>query len=1220
MMMASSHSTRLESEPSTLQAAEELNGSVPALRIELLGSFRVSRDGRSIDDAQWRLSKARGLVKLLALSPGQQLHREQVIDYLWPDLPPDAAMNNLHQVLFAARRALAGLIGDSVAPAQVILMQRQILLLQPPVPLWIDALVFEERAEHALSSDDPALAYACLDLYAGDLLPEDRYEEWAEEPRERLRDRSLTVLAHLARLHEEREEAAPAIDALRRLIAADSVQEDAHVRLMRLYALTGRSQQALRQYARLRDILERELDALPSREADRLNAAILDGRFPPAPVQPAPLVTAPSPDVAPPPSPSEDFVNRERELDSLRRGLDVVRAGRGAVVLVGGEPGIGKTRVVEEFTQVARANGARVRWGRCYEGEGSLAYWPWMQLLRDDLVERDPAALLAEMGNRVGDIARLMPDIRERVPAVPVTLPLDPDLERARLFDSVVAWLTAPSATNAGPLVLVFDDLHWADRSSLQLLEYVADEIRAHPVLILGIYRDSGLDRRHPLTPTLTRLARADSGQRLHLSGLSVEHVGRVSELTSGRTPPAGLIEVIHGQTEGNPLFVREVVRLLVDEGRFDAPADIRSWRVTIPRGVREAIALRLDRLSDGAIRALEIAAVIGRDFDLGVLRRVCALPRSAVIEVLEEALAAGVLVESPARHGAFHFAHALTQQTLYDDVSAVRRVDLHRRIGAAIEAEHAGDLAPYLPSLASHYLRAAEHDDDAVEPAIEYATLAGAQAIDRVAWDEALDYLRNALDLLGRSGRDDPQRRIELLLSIGRAKDARGQFDEARASFREAAMLAGALDTGELLARAALEYDACGGRDEWIDEGEIELFESALKRMGHGDHLLSVRLLSRLAIALYYCVPGSEDRRAELSERALAMAERLGDPATLAQALVARIYARWTLREVSERLADATRVIELAETAGAARLQLIGHAWRIAALLELGEIAEVDAAIDAYERVGEQLNLRHSHVFTLVRRTMRALMRGEYERAERMMQDAMVLGQRVAPGPAAFNAALQSFILWHDREACPSPEPALVRLIEQSPENPLLRSLLVVTLLNERRRGEAERLYADLIEEVTTGFPQDIYWLATLVLIGEACADLQDRANAPALIDQLRPYAGLVVSLGANPICLGSAAHYLARLAALIDNQEEAEAWFASAIDVHERIASPPMIASTLVALATYRRSLTPAATPADEDILLDRAAKIAAPLGMTRLERRIDQLRREWEGGRTG
>ena len=276
-----------------------------------------------------------------------------------------------------------------------------------------------------------------------------------------------------------------------------------------------------------------------------------------------------------------EFVGREDEMAVLRAHLDDACAGTGSVALLIGEPGIGKTRTAEELAADARLRGARVLWGRCYEGEGAPAYWPWVQLIRAYVRGHDPRALLAEMGPGAADIAQVVPEVGERLPGLAPPPPLEPTQARFRLFDSVTTFLA--NAASGQPLVLVLDDLHWADTPSLLLLQFLARELRRSRLLVVATYRDVEVGRRHPLSQTLAELARERISRRVPLRGFAHEDVARFIELTTGLLPPAELVAAVVGETEGNPFFVTEVVRLLAADGRLEQPEEARTWSVTIP-------------------------------------------------------------------------------------------------------------------------------------------------------------------------------------------------------------------------------------------------------------------------------------------------------------------------------------------------------------------------------------------------------------------------------------------------------------------------------------------------------------------------------------------------------------------------------------------------------------------------------------------------------------
>ncbi|HET7035860.1 MAG TPA: AAA family ATPase, partial [Thermomicrobiaceae bacterium] len=657
--------------------------------VYLLGEFRVEIGGRPIEPGAWRLRKAAQLVKLLALAPGHRLHRDQIAEHLWPELDPDAAQRNLHQVLFAARRILEP--GRSArAQATILPLRQQMLALQPAGALWVDVEAFQAAAAAAQGAGDPAAYEAALALYAGDLLPDELYEEWAAQPREALHETFLRLLVDLARLSEARGELERAIVTWERLVAADAAREEAHVGLMRAYALAGRRQQALRQYQRLRAALARELDAEPEPEATELYQRILGGRFPEAAAErPAPVPARPVAATAPTPAsttttPSlrllaaaSGLIDRRRELDILQRSLEEMLGGQGRAVLISGDPGIGKSRIIEELSRYAEARGVRTAWGRCYEGEGAPAYWPWIQIIRHELAG-ETGELREDLGPDAATIAQIVPEIRALLPGLAQPPALDPAQARFRLFDGVTAFLKRRAARR--PLLLVLDDLHWADDSSLRLLDFLAAEIAATPILIAGAYRQAEVEERGPLAQTLARLSRLAGGERLRLSGLDEPGVASFSELALGRPAPPDLVTAVFRKSEGNPLFIRELVRLVRDEARWGEP-QVGSWLdANLPPQVQDVINLRLVRLATACLELLTIAAVVGREFELRLVARIAAVPVAAALEQLDEAMRAGIIEEVLGKPGCLRFTHVLIPETLYAGLTPARRAGLHAR------------------------------------------------------------------------------------------------------------------------------------------------------------------------------------------------------------------------------------------------------------------------------------------------------------------------------------------------------------------------------------------------------------------------------------------------------------------------------------------------------------------------------------------------------------
>jgi tetratricopeptide (TPR) repeat protein len=628
------------------------------------------------------------------------------------------------------------------------------------------------------------------------------------------------------------------------------------------------------------------------------------------------------------------FVGRDREVQTLRSGLDDSLSGHGRVLTLVGEPGIGKTRTSEELATYARMRGAQVLWGRCYEGEGAPAYWPWVQILRAYVHDREPKKLLSEMGPGAADIAEVVSEVRERLPGLPKPPMLDPEQARFRLFDSITTFLR--NASSRTPLVLIVDDLHWADKPSLLLFQFLARELGHLRILLLGTYRDVELGRQHPLEQTLATLARSHLSERVLLRGLTEGDVARFIELTAGRPPPAALVEAVYRETEGNPFFVHEVVRLLQSDGRLEHLDEVDSWSVEIPQGVRQVIGRRLSSLSEDCNRVLTMASVIGREFELPVLSRVADLPADALLERLEEAEDARILTEVEAAAGSYRFSHALIRETLYDELRTTRRVRLHRRVGEVLEALCGDNPEPRLAELAYHFSEAASGGD--VDKAIDYAERAAQRSMSLVAYEEAVSHCERALYALEAKEDADEARRCELLVALGGARLSAGAAGEVADTFRQALELARRIEAPTLFARAALGL----GLSEWaspseINEELVQVLEEAVEHLGEEEPGLRSRVLARLATELLWS--GDPERRESLIRESLEIARSVGDHDALATAIGA---AAWWLpenEEIERRLSLADEIVELASAGGGGQAsgvlwplgspRLSGRAWR---------------------------------------------------------------------------------------------------------------------------------------------------------------------------------------------------------------------------------------------------------------------------------------------------
>ncbi|MDP9180708.1 MAG: protein kinase [Chloroflexota bacterium] len=860
------------------------------------------------------------------------------------------------------------------------------------------------------------------------------------------------------------------------------------------------------------------------------------------------------------------FVGRDKEMDELRAGLEDALSGRGRLMMLVGEPGIGKTRTSEEFATYARLRNAQVVWGRCYEGEGAPAYWPWVQAIRSYVHEREPQQLMSEMGPGAADIAQVVSEVKERLPGLPVPPTLEPEQARFRLFDSITTFLK--NASTQKPMVLVLDDLHWGDKPSLLLLQFLARELRGARLLVLGTYRDVELRRQHPLSQTLGELGREGLSHRIILRGLSENDVARFVEITSGAKPPQPLVDAVFRETEGNPFFVNEVVRLLVADGRLDKPESVTSWSVTIPQGVREVVGRRLDHLSDECNRVLTIGSVIGREFDLKTVEKVLSqaeegrMTGDRLIEVLEEAVAARVITEVPGRIDWYSFAHALIRETLYEELSTTRRVRLHRQIGEALEEL---DAEGNLPQLAYHFAEAAPGGD--VEKAVDYAERAAERATSQVAYEEAAAQYERALLALELATPVDEKRRCGLLLALGDVAFKAGDPTRSRQALEGAIELARTLKDSERLARAVVAYQFNFFEIGKAQEAIAALVEEALSAIGEEDSLLRVELLMCLGRELQFST--ARPRSAALALEAVGVARRLGDPARLSRAISHSFgnsadTDKMGLEKMEERLGLANEAVELAEQAGDRVLTMTSRISRIVALLALGDISAMDRDIETFTRLAEELREPSWLWAAATFPAGRALLDGRIEDAERLAQAALAAGQRTEQANATQFFGVQIFAIRREQARMAEMEPLARGLMQQFPAIPAWRTAIAFIHADLGREKEAREEFEILAADDFAVLPRDAQWPVAVALLAEVCGFLGDSARAKQLYEHLRPLERICIVVGVATDCYGPTSRPMGRLAATMGRWDDAERHFEDALERSTKMGSGRWITRT--------------------------------------------------------
>lgn len=900
------------------------------------------------------------------------------------------------------------------------------------------------------------------------------------------------------------------------------------------------------------------------------------------------------------------FVGRDTELATLRIALEQAEAGRGQIVLLVGEPGIGKTRTATVIAGEAEAAGAEVLWGSCYEWEGAPPYWPWLQALRslgDSLADDTLRALL---GSNASIIRQVLPELGDRFPELQPPPTMQPEQARFQLFQAIAGFLGAVSANL--PLVIVLDDLQWSDTSSLLLLLFVAQNIRQARVLIVGTYRDVEIDREHPLAGTLAELSREHHVQRLHLGGLSDDDVRRFIRQTTGQPPSDALVSTIYAETEGNPFFIGEVVRLLASEGRL-ADAGAAPLR-RVPESVRGVIRRRLDRLTAEDNRILSIAAIAGRVFSVHMLAEITTSDIDALLDTLDTAVQAR-LVEPYDAPGQYRFAHALVQETLYDDLSTAARMRVHGEIAAAIERRYQGDLAPSYPELAYHYSRAAAVGSG--EQAVEYAIRAAEQAAAGVAWETAIGYYQMALRALDTHVSATERQRCEILLALGEAQSragagagqviGAGNSVETTATFMEAARVARAAGLVEHFARAA---HGIVGPSLSVAQGFNEasqLMRDALESLPRSDNELYASLLAGYAAhrstlmaidkeawdqATYVDLQSSADE-------AVAIARRLGDPATLSYTLHARAHVNFGPHRIELVQQDADEAVATALRAADPRLRVMGLFTAYQAALYRGDVDAARQTIDPLLRTVAPLKVRYFDYVGSISAAGQAYRDGRFADAERHINAAL------ESWPGGGIATWELLALRYEQNRAHEVAGAVRWIFEQGPSTRMWRVMWIRALVEIERQDEARALF-DAIPEADLLRVTPHWFLRLCALYAELCDRFGDTRRAAFVYDQLQPFAHHnVFAANSDHVC-GSASHYLGILATTLGRWDDADRHFAAALEANECWRIRPAIAWTRYAWAEM---LVRSGDFDRERVasLLDAALADAQPIGMTRL-----------------
>jgi hypothetical protein len=834
------------------------------------------------------------------------------------------------------------------------------------------------------------------------------------------------------------------------------------------------------------------------------------------------------------------FVGRVNERERLTKALKDVVAGERRVVLLGGEPGIGKTSLAAEFAREAFAQGAIVLYGRCDEDLG-VPYQPWIEALTF-LGQYGPEEILeAHVDARGAELAPLARNLGRPTKGKSFSSS-DDGSDRHSLFSAAVDLLARMSSVS--PIVMVIDDLHWADRPTLQLLEYVVSADPGLRLLIVGSFRDSEIGSDHPLADVLASLHREPGVERLVLRGLGDVDLLHLMENMAGHKMPSdglALRDALLVETAGNPFFVSEILRHLAEtraiyqdeSGRWVANADLR---VTgLPVSIREVVSRRVARMGVDAVRILSMAAVIGRDFDIATLSEATDVDADTLVDICDNAVSAALLVEVQDGHG-YAFAHALIEHTLYDGLSRPRRARAHRAVAEALEELFGSDPGERIGALAYHWALATQ--PLVATKAIKYAKKAGDRAIAQLAPDEAIRWYLQALDLEAQESEPDPETNLDLRIGLGVAQRQSG-VAAYRETLLDAAHRAIELGDTERLAEVALANQRGFSTLFVVDEERVQILETVLELVpdGRPDKVL---LLATLLTELSF--DGRAQGRESLVDSAISLAQSTPDHATAARALTS-LMAGMNVPALTKRAKGvSTEAIRRAEAANDPVILYWAHSGRVHVATRTGQMEERKASLSILDSLVTKINQPTVVWDYHLIQALHNLLIGDSDQAEIEATQAVEIGMASGQPDAAVLFGTQIMTTHWQRGTSTDLIPLLADAVTENPDTPVFAACLTLTLAEGGRYDEAMRRLQQFADD-GFGFPMNAAWITGMCCYAEAAVILKALEVSRALFDILAPWRDLVLFEYAT---VGNhVSHYLGCLAALLERYDEADNFF---------------------------------------------------------------------------
>ena len=1129
------------------------------LQIAILGVVEPRVDGVVVDVPA---GKQRALLTLLALQAPHPVSAESAADALWPRAAPADAMRSLQVTVSRLRRSLGG--GGSAL--ETVTSGGYRLAVEPDA---IDARRFEKlmgSARAASLEGDEATARRLLDdalgLWRGPALADVAFESFAQGEIARLDELRLAALEERLDARLSSGEHSLVVAELEQLAAEHPSRERLVSLLMLALYRCGRQADALEVYTRSRRRLDAELGLEPSSQLRRLEEAIL--RQDPSLDGPIdePVAKRPSREAPPSlpaqlrPRPAMPFVGRAAELGRLVALPDRARTDGRQIALVGGEPGSGKTRLARELAEQVTASGVRVLYGAC-DLAVRTPYQPLVEALEPALAELEADEPEPAAGRYPATLNRLLPGLRAGAGNVAAAEAhaetQDPDAERYELHTALTALLARLASQT--PVVLVLDDVQWADASTMLLMRQLARTLGATPIVVMALFREGDGEQPEALASTLAELHRLEGVVRVHLGGLEVADVQELVHRSgdSVRGADGELAQQLVGLTDGNAFLVGEVWRHTLDrtgvEGR-SSPAD-----AAIPESVREVMADRVAGLTPALGELLQLIAVSPRGIALPVLRAAAQMDDEPLLGALDEGLHTGMLDEIRDASVVYRVRHELLRRTVYERLSAFRAAGLHMRVGEALEAVPGARRERIVNELAFHFRAAAPIAGG--ERAVAYALEAAEQAEASFAFAEAAAHFEEALTL----GIPDLPAEAEVRCRQGLAWHLAERPAEALESFAAAAAAASECGDGALQARAAIGFETACWRPGIDDARAVALLQDATQGIPAGPSAQRVRVLAHLSRALAY--RGDHAAAGEYWSRAESMARVVGDPGAL---MVALSHAAWTRgsRTLDAILADLTEAGELARTLPRDPVSDVARGMRIALLIEAYAVDEARVDIAAHRELSERAGQPFLAQVVAQFDAILGLFDGRLEAAEAAANRGNEIARQTQAGPSVVYG-IQMFSIRREQGRLAEIAP-LVRLIasgETDADN-VWRPALAVLLAEIGDVEAARRELGALVDADLGAIIRGGLGVGGLTYAADACALIEDPMLAAPIYDQLLAFEGQNMTVGSMVACYGAADRMLGALATIMGRWDAAERHLDNALLLNRRLGSPTWIAHT--------------------------------------------------------